>query len=74
MKRIIIEDDVTAGLHEQIRNLSIKQLVILEEIIKNEMEKRHENMFKQWISTLKKIKNNETNNNEMKNIEIDDNA
>lgn len=53
MIRWVYEDDDLAMIREAVKRLSLKQLTILEEIIKREKVTRHKKVFSQWVEELK---------------------
>jgi hypothetical protein len=56
MLHIIIEDEAMASIHQEMKRMSTKQLILLEELIKREKEKRKTRIFNEWLGKIKEIK------------------
>ncbi len=56
MLHIILEDEETANIRCEIKRMSIKQLRLLEALIKREMQSRNDELFSQWLEKIAEIK------------------
>ncbi len=56
MLHIILEDDVTASIRHEIKQMSTKQLSIIEELIKREKKRRNMLIFHDWLEKVAEIK------------------
>ncbi|MGI6606293.1 MAG: hypothetical protein ACOX2X_04510 [Peptococcia bacterium] len=60
MLHIILEDDVIASIRHEIKQMSTKQLSIVEELIKREKQKRNAIIFQEWLDQVEEIKSEYT--------------
>jgi hypothetical protein len=60
MLHIILEDDVIASIRREIKQMSTKQLSIVEELIKREKQKRNAIIFQEWLAQVQEIKSEYT--------------
>ncbi len=56
MLHIIIEDEVMASIHQEMKRMSTKQLILLEELIKKEKQQRKATIFNEWLGKIREIK------------------
>lgn len=50
--RIIYEQEEMALIREKLKNLSMRELVILEEIVQREKNSRQQELFDEWLGVL----------------------